>query len=154
MDKYQIKQFMIMKRNIWLFCLSVCALCACKEKEIRFVPLTQFDYVNKSFDNGKQIVDKRLNFIIVDYSDNKKTTLLIDSFALKTAGDDFKNYTNYSLTFYKYSNITNIEHLKANPRDIDRYSQDNDMIFDYNWSDGKFLLRKKIKNGRVVEPKH
>jgi hypothetical protein len=62
----------------------------------------------------------------------------IDSCAKALAGENIIKYSNLSIIFYKRSDVTNKAHLKENPRDIDRYSQDNDMIFIYKWSMGKF----------------
>ncbi|WP_165585923.1 hypothetical protein, partial [Pedobacter nototheniae] len=58
------------------------------------------------------------------------------------------------ITFYKASDITNLSHLKENPRDLYRYSLDNDMIYEYWWSGHVFLGRTKFKNGEIIDPKN
>lgn len=57
------------------------------------------------------------------------------------------------MVFYKRSSVTTIENIIANPRIIDRYSQDNDLIFSYEWVHGKSFSKFKFKNGRLVNSK-
>lgn len=58
------------------------------------------------------------------------------------------------MTFYTRSTITNKEHLSLNPRDIDRYSQDHDMVWAYSWHKGNnATFRFKFKNGEIIDPK-
>jgi hypothetical protein len=57
------------------------------------------------------------------------------------------------MMFYKESDKTNVKNLSDNPRDLYRYSQDHDLIYEYFWMNGAFLARHKFKNGEIVEPK-
>lgn len=58
------------------------------------------------------------------------------------------------MLFYKESTKTNIKNLSANPKDLYRYSQDHDLIYEYSWMNGKFLAKLKFKNGEIIEPKY
>ncbi|WP_410220775.1 hypothetical protein [Pedobacter sp.] len=93
-----------------------------------------------------------MNFIVKDYSNSEEAKKAIDAFAMEQVKNSEKGIT-YLLVFYKYSEITNVNHLKAYPRDIDRYSQDNDMIFTYRWLDGKLESKTVIDNGTIISPR-
>jgi hypothetical protein len=56
------------------------------------------------------------------------------------------------MMFYKESEYTNEKALKKNPRNLYRYSQQNDWIFTYTWCNGTFMGRTKIRNGEFVNP--
>ena len=152
MDRYQTNQYN-MRKNIVFICFIACFLCACKEEVIKFIPLTQFDDASDVTDNGRPVKKKHLNFIIMGFEDNKRVEKLTDSFALKTATGELKDYNSYSIVFYKHSDITDVEYLKSNPRDIDRYSQDHDMVYIYEWSNGKLLVKNKFNEGKMVSPR-
>ena len=76
----------------------------------------------------------------------------IDSFAGKHINADLLKYNTYRMYFYKESRYTNLIKIAENPREIDRYSNDHDLVFYYTWEDGKFDSRTKVKNGEWVEP--
>ena len=56
------------------------------------------------------------------------------------------------MIFYKESRYTNLIKIAENPRELDRYSVDHDLVFDYTWEDGKFDSRTEIKNGERIYP--
>ena len=124
----------------------------CKPKEVSFIPLKQFDHVNTIMHNGKQLVNKRSNYIVHNYKNSPRVIKLIDSVAF-IESDKSNQYEQYSVFFYKASKETNIEHLKAYPRDFDRYSESRDLLYSYVWFRGNFTgSRKKYKNGELLNP--
>ena len=132
------------------FFLVAALLCSCSQKPLQFVALTQFDRVDTSLTKGNRPTLRYYNFIVENYRDNDASSESIDSFVNAKVDTNFMNYENYILVFYKSSDKTNIEHLKEDPKDLDRYSQQNDWIYTYTWSRGLFLGREKIMGGRIV----
>ncbi len=60
-------------------------------------------------------------------------------------------YSEYFILFYKMTDVTNNENIKKNPRDLIRYSQSNDFLYQYKWYNSRFLSKEKI-NGSVFSP--
>ena len=94
------------------------------------------------------------SYIIENYHNNRHSAKQIDHFAHDLARLKKDSCSSYTIIFYKASNITNLKHLKENPRDLDRYSQNNDEIYNYHWSSGIFSGKTKIKNGEIINPKN
>ncbi len=136
----------------WIIILVSCLLVSCEKKYPKFESLNQFNSVDTIQQNGRSFITKQLNFIVKDYSNSEEAKKAIDAFAMEQVKNSEKGIT-YLLVFYKYSEITNVNHLKAYPRDIDRYSQDNDMIFTYRWLDGKLESKTVIDNGTIISPR-
>ena len=123
------------------------------EKELIFIKSDFLGYANNT---GRPIDGKDLDVTEVYYIKNftycEKAYKAINDFALKNKSDSSINKClNYGIVFYKYSNETNDTNLRANPRQLDRYSQQHDLICDYNWSLGKFIEVYWYKNGRLVK---
>lgn len=112
------------------------------------------NYIDTSLDRGKQVIYKGDYYIVKNYKESKAMEELIDSFVEQNKDTQIQKYTQYRLTFFKESSKTNLSNIMTNPRIIDRYSNDNDRIYEYHWSNGKFLSRWKIKNGEILEPKN
>lgn len=90
-------------------------------------------------------------YFVVDpaFDEPERDTVIngfVRSFREKLTGD-----TIYSMTFYKRSDITNATHLKNSPADIDRYSRDHDLVWDFYFT-RKGMERYKYKNGEIVSP--
>lgn len=136
-----------------LFTLTIISACSHSKSKVSFVSMSMFNYIDSTPDRGKPWKAKGDHFIIKGYKDNSETLRSIDSFVNNNKGKMPDDNTQYDMIFYKESSITNIGHLTANPRDLDRYSQNNDMIYDYNWTNnGKLFTRYKYKNGKIIEP--
>jgi hypothetical protein len=112
------------------------------------------NYIDTTIFKGRLTINRIDYYLVEDYSDNKHTEHLIDSFAYKNKHVNINDYGLYKMFFYKKSAKTNPKNLSENPRDLYRYSQDHDLIFMYNWINGKFAGRYKLKNGEIIEPKH
>ncbi len=80
--------------------------------------------------------------------------MVIDSFINNYKPIDLKDYETYNVNFYQYSDKTNAQHLKENPRDLSRYGQQNDWIYFYILMNGRLATRIKVENGIFVEPEN
>lgn len=112
-----------------------------------------FDLLNTQrtfIDRGKTLYYKNEYFLIRNYREGKKAEDLIQNFVNENRAIDLDKFTQYDMVFYKESKITNINHLQAHPRDLDRYSQQHDLLFDFMWSEGKFLKRYKYRDGKMI----
>lgn len=75
----------------------------------------------------------------------------VDSFVEKSKGNNPQNYSQYNMTFYKYTSITNNKHIKNNSRDLDWYSQNNDKVYSFEFYNCKLSLFE-YKNGKIIYP--
>jgi hypothetical protein len=137
-----------------LLCLIAAGLsCANSRKPLSIVPLNMLNHTDTVIDRGMNVKNKADFYLVQGYVDNKNTRDYIDSFVEKNRDTGLKENSNYSVILYKESKQTNVENIMANPKVIDRYSQDNDQIYHYSWMNGKFVARYKVKKGKFVEPK-
>ena len=118
--------------------------------------IQQFYPFNKmtdtSYSNNEIRTSKEDYFLVSNFKDNNSTIIYIDSFVGRHINKRLLEYNTYRMYFYKESRATNLIKIAENPRELDRYSRDHDLIFKYDWDDGKFRGRIKIKNGEQVEP--
>jgi adenine specific DNA methylase Mod len=117
---------------------------SCKREKISFTPLTQYENIDTAYSNNTIYTSKWLYYIINNYNDSDETLKAMDSCVNVVVGANPEKFRNFTIVFYKASDITNVQHLKDNPSDIDRYSQDNDMMFSYKWENGKFMGRSHL----------
>jgi hypothetical protein len=111
---------------------------------------------------------KELNFLRTNNSINKcliKYYVIenycekdLDSILYKYIADSnyvlFNHYNQVEMLFYKESERTNYNHLYNNRKDIDRYSQQNDLIFLFSWSkEMNKMYKYRYSNGEIVLPK-
>lgn len=137
-----------------LFCWITFGLgCVSSKKPLSIIPLNMLNHVDTIVDRGKTVKHKADFYLVQGYRDNKTTQDYIETFVQKNRDTTLKHNTNYSIIFYRESKQTNTQNIIANPRVIDRYSQNNDQIYSYSWMNGQFLARYKIKKGKIVEPK-
>lgn len=135
-------------RHFYVFLIPLLIHCS-DSNNITIVPLEVLNQIDTL--NGRTY---KFDFFLVNgYVDNKRSRMVIDSFVVKHKGDYPLKFDQYDMTFYKYSEETNVKNIIANPRVIDRYSQQHDLIYGYSWINGKLVSRMKWKNGEVVDPK-
>jgi hypothetical protein len=91
------------------------------------------------------------SYLISGYEDSQEFEIKLDSFACNFKDSTYTKYDQYSKIFYKKSEFTNNEHIQKNPRDIDRYSQENDLQYSYTWHKGQFI--GKLHHKRAVYSK-
>ncbi|WP_412468765.1 hypothetical protein [Pedobacter sp. KLB.chiD] len=135
------------------FFLFACS-CASNQKPLKFVRLDQFSNGNAKVDSLSLPGDYTEYFIISNWKDNKECSQQLNEFVLKRINQDVFKYINFSMSFYLESNITNVQHLKTDPRDLDRYSNDHDRKFTYSWSKGQFLSIFEFKDGMISGGEH
>ena len=137
-----------MKKFI-LILVCYCILGGCSTRiPIKFVLYQKKTYPVPVVKKGE--ISTTVVYIMENYRDNSYCNRMVDSMAHALGNASDKNLHSYTLLFYKKSNITNVAHLVENPKDLDRYSYENDLVFDYYWSAGHFMWRYKYKNGKTV----
>ena len=118
--------------------------------DILIVPFEMINQSDTMNERGKTFYYKSENYLIKNYVESEKTENIIDSFVTENKNKSYRKYEGYNIIFYRESSKTNIEHITKNSRDLVRYSQDHDLIYDYWWSNGEFVARSKYKNGEMV----
>ena len=83
-------------------------------------------------------------YIVTGYKKSKNQINTLDSFACELLkGVDYK-FVERNIHFYSKSNITNNAYILENPRELVRYSYENDFEFKYSKSNGaNFIYRNK-----------
>ncbi|MEO7047693.1 MAG: hypothetical protein ABI091_20510 [Ferruginibacter sp.] len=141
-----------------LIILPICFLISCSQlssRNISVVPLKMLNYLDTISNDGKALTIFKTEFYLIKaYSASKKTDQYIDSFIMKNKDTYLGKYSSYKMVFYKESSETNLENIASHPKIIDRYSQEHDLVYDYTWSNGKFVYRYKFKNGEIIDPKN
>ncbi|MCA5005619.1 hypothetical protein [Sphingobacterium bovistauri] len=108
-------------------------------------------YENKQWIRSEGYVGRI--YFVRNYEDDVNTLLAINEFIFQLLErDSSKNVSTYSVSFYRESEKTNLEHLAINPRDFDRHSFDNDLRYIFKWRDGKFALLRRYEDGEVIYP--
>lgn len=101
--------------------------------------------------NKDSTKDKLDFFLVKNYENNLRSDSVIEEFTKTYKDPTWQKYNSYQMVFYKESIITNDTSIKMHPRNLDRYSQENDWIFSYDWSNGKLIRKRKIINGEYVD---
>lgn len=142
------------KKNYLIICFFIIAisLCSCKTEPLLITPLEMLSHEYITNFDGKKLTTKFDVFLVSGYVDNSKTRMAIDSFIDKNKRGNFLKYMQYEMIFYKESSETNPKNIIANPRIIDRYSQQHDLIYASKWMGGKHLVTEKWKNGDIISP--
>jgi len=91
---------------------------------------------------------KRELFILHHYSGSKKHRAFIDSFA-RQQHEKYPGFALHQLMFYKRSSKTNERELARDYKIIDRYSQNHDWVFSYEW-DSDHFYKMEIRKGAPV----
>lgn len=143
-------------KNFFLI-LSVFALANCKSNVSDPLVIKQFYPFPKLIDtaniDNKMVIEKTDYFLIQNYKDDDNVNNQIDSFVYKNIPSELNHYKSYQMYFYKETKYTNEKKIKENPRELDRYSQFNDLLFEYSWDSGESNGRFKFKNGEIVGEK-
>ena len=143
-----------MKIIIAIF-LLLTIICSCKQSpKPQFVQFTTYTKEVDSFVSlDKMRVIYNYFFLVKNYSSKKENISMVDSFANQflNTGKFSPNREEVRLWFYKETSKTNIESIRANPREVDRYSNEHDLVWSYTLQRNNFIERKKFKKGEVVE---
>lgn len=124
---------------------------ACKQKPLKFEKLEQFSKIDTMLANGKPYYYKTDVYIVKNYIDNLKNERTVDSFSYKNRATSIDEFSSYNIVVYKYSDKTNIDNLRKNPKDFDYYSFVDDMIYSYRWGNGEWSSKMKFKGREIVE---
>lgn len=102
---------------------------------------------------GKEIIYYNNFFLVSNYSSNNKIEKKLDSFVLHyTLEMKYSdNLEEARLWFYKESSRTNLISISQNPKEIDRYSNDHDLVYCYIIKGEGERIRERYKNGEVIE---
>jgi len=138
--------------------ISISLICSfCTDLEINQKPLTTDIIELESFKRFVTLDGKpSINLTFLVRSQIKKSMIdsTISKFVRQNIDAFSTEFSQIGLSFYKESKITNEKNLRDNPRDLDRYSQENDLLWVYNWNKEKsFMTRTKFKNGKIVNSK-
>ncbi len=141
-----------MKYTVFIFAFFLLISCGTQKPIIirQFYPFNKM--TDTSYSNNVVRTIKEDYFLISNFRNDLSTTLYVDSFVRKYINIEILKYNTYRMYFYKETKYTNVEKIAENPRELDRYSSDHDLVYDYTWIDGKFEGRIKIRNGEQVEP--
>jgi hypothetical protein len=137
---------------ITLILLQSCAA----DKPIAITEFSAYTYnrlIDTSVSLGKERIYYYNFFLISNYRDNNLTRLKIDSFVVQhVSKNKYSPKTDeIRLSFYKETNKTNLEAIKRNPRELDRYSNQHDIVYYYAVKLNGSTVREKYKNGEVIE---
>lgn len=140
-----------LSRPIALFSLTVIiSACSHSQSKLSFTPLTMLCRTDTLGQGNRQSITRFEEYLVDNYSDNKEAEKQIDSFAFKNVSPDVGKYTSYQMVFYKKTSRTTVEAIKDYKNWIPPESL-NDMIYNYWWDRGKFLVRYKFRNGKIVD---
>jgi len=129
--------------------------CHDSKQKMSIVPLNMLNVTDSLIVEGKKVVSRTEYYLVKEYIDTKKSEKFIDSFVSTNKAANLKEYSSYIIFFFKESSQTNERNIiESQKKVIDRYSNDHDAIYEYDWNNGKFLTRFKIKNGLIVSPNH
>lgn len=138
----------------WIYLLAILTAC-CTSKLLQFDQYDNEEGIREKL-NGSKYTFLTKTFIVKNYIDCKNSEIQIDSF-VNAQKKLWKHIDNINLFFYKSSKKTNLENWKKNPRDIDRYSNEHDLIYSFDISKSidlkKSISKFKYKNGNIIEPK-
>ncbi len=136
----------MLKKMLAFFILII----ACKENK----QLLKHSIVEiYTFTKTEQSNYKIRRFILNNFEKDFENLILRYTDSLKQQIDTIFNQIDY--VFYKESKITNFEHLNKNPKDLDRYSQDKDMILIITkYKESKNIYVTKYKNGEIISPEY
>ncbi|WP_295650169.1 hypothetical protein [uncultured Mucilaginibacter sp.] len=139
------------------YCLLICFLlsgCSGHAQKLIFTHVPLLTSIDTSSVSGKISISKQECYLIENFTEDSISVKTVDDFVNTHKDSVLKKYANYYITFYKKSSQTNIENIRKNKRIIDRYSFDNDLIYNYFWAQGKFICRFRYKNGELIDPKN
>ncbi|MDB5232775.1 MAG: hypothetical protein JWN76_3580 [Chitinophagaceae bacterium] len=137
--------------RVIFFIITGMSIVTCKKlSKINFLQIPSLSLNDVRIDRGEKVVNKAESFLIQRNIDDVHK---IDVYAKAYNDSHNNNCAHFDILFYKESSKTNLDNIKLNPRVVDRYSNDNDLLYQYEWIRGKFAARLKFRNGEIVEMK-
>jgi hypothetical protein len=102
--------------------------------EMQISLFTPVCYIDTIQNNNQIHTYKIVSYLIEGYQNTALFEEQIDSFVCSIQDSTWLLYDECNILFYKKSKYTNNEHIQEAPRDLYRYSQDNDFLYQYRWS--------------------
>lgn len=142
-------------RNLILIYGALIILSGCKSQSkpeiIQFYTYTK--EVDSFISLDKMRVYYNYFFLVKNYTSKENVRTTIDSFAIKflKTGKFSPNKEEVRIWFYRETARTNIEKINANPREVDRYSNQHDLVWGYTLLRNNFIKKEKFLNGEVVQ---
>jgi hypothetical protein len=130
-----------------IFFFIICLLSTvygCSQGKLQFTRLNMLTAVDTI---DSKVVNRSDYVIVKNYSTTKENDRAIDSYVTGNFKDISKNYSDYQVVLYKESAETTESAIKEDKRVIDRYSQDHDLIYIYFWMNGKFIEKRRVRDG-------
>jgi hypothetical protein len=125
--------------------------CGHQKKKMSFIPIPVLTRIDSSEQGVAKSINRIEEYLIEHFEDNEKSRQIIDSFAYARNVSDTNNYTNFYIAFYRKSQITNLESIKAYKDYIPPEGMD-DLLYEYVWARGLLTGKYKYEKGRIVEP--
>ena len=126
-----------------------------KKEVFQIIPLDVVDHTDSTIlQNGSISVGKSGHYFVTGFENYEKDINKIDSFICTKSNETdsiIKKIDTYQIWFFKKSDITNNEHLKAQERDLERYSKQVDLLCIYQWYNSNFLGRHDLKYKYVLD---
>ena len=144
---------MLISRLTLIFSVTILSGGSCRgpQRKISIIPLHKLDITDSTVIDGKKLIARAEYYLVKEYSETKNVDKYIDSFVAKRKVAGLDKYTDYSIFFYKESSQINEKTIdELQKKVIDRYSNEDDEIYHYMWSDGAFIAKYKFKNGVII----
>jgi hypothetical protein len=122
--------------------------CDHQKKTMSFIPIPVLTRIDSS---EQGVINRIEEYLIEQFEDNEKSRQIIDSFAYAQNVSDTNKYTHFYIAFYRKSQITNLESIKAYKDYIPPEGMD-DLLYEYVWAKGLLVGKYKYEKGRIVEP--
>ncbi len=142
---------MFIKNILIIYCNAIVFLSSCNNdhsNNMKFILFNPACTVDTLIVNGNIYHYKTDAYLMNGYKNTQSNEITIDSFVCKVQDSLLNQYGEYHILFYRESKITNNEHILNRPRDLFRYSQENDLLFEYIWREGEFMS-KYIHIGQI-----
>lgn len=146
-------------RNYWFFFQFVCIAAilfgtmlfhlGCQPKndpnEMKFSLFNPVCGIDTVLNNNNIYVYITSAYLITGFQNTAAHEAKIDSFVCSIQDSTWGRYSECRILIYKKSKYTNNEYISKNPRDLDRYSMDNDFLYWYTWANGIVYSKVSIK---------
>jgi len=144
-DKILINALYLVKMSISIVFLYCSCMSSPNEMEMTlFEPRCRTDTL---MNNNKIYRYKVTPYLVDGYQNTAAHEAKIDSFVCAIRDSTWDDYDECLIPIYKKSKYTNSKNIKNNPHDIYEYSQENDFIYQYRWSN-EIGYTKTVQKGK------
>ncbi|MBN8681057.1 MAG: hypothetical protein J0L99_00320 [Chitinophagales bacterium] len=118
---------------------------------MKFILFTPACGTHSALNNNNIYTYRTDAYLITSFQNTAAHEAKIDSFVCTIQDSTWARYTECFILIYKKSKYTNNEYTAKNPRDLDRYSMDNDFLYWYTWANGRLYSKVAIKGYKFYE---